>query len=167
MTDPAGVVANTYKYDPYGTIVAQTETTPKTNLFRFAGGLYSSTLGLHKFGMRWYDQKLQRWTQQGPIDQAGDLREGNRYGYVGDDPVNLADLSGAKGEGGTLACAVVGTAVGFRFGPGAGAFTGGICSGLVNPEETGVDRNESRRRSNRPPANQGDFPAKRRCRSCA
>jgi RHS repeat-associated protein len=56
--------------------------------------LYSSTLGLHKFGMRWYDQKLQRWTQQDPIDQAGDLREGDRYLYVGGDPINLADPTG-------------------------------------------------------------------------
>jgi RHS repeat-associated protein len=71
-----------------------TETTPYVNLFRFAGGLYTSTLELHKFGMRWYDQKLGRWTQQDPLDQTGDLQEGNRYQYAADDPVNQVDPAG-------------------------------------------------------------------------
>jgi RHS repeat-associated protein len=98
LTRPFWPASSIVSVPPYGTIVAQTETTPKTNLFRFASGLYSSTLGLHKFGMRWYDQKLQRWTQPDQIDQAGDLREGNRYGYVGGNPVNRLDPSGMAGQ---------------------------------------------------------------------
>lgn len=35
-----------------------------------------------------------RWTQQDPLDRVGNLREGNRYVYVGGDPVNNADPSG-------------------------------------------------------------------------
>jgi RHS repeat-associated protein len=95
--------------------------------------LYSSTLGLHKFGMRWYDQKLQRWTQQDPIDQAGDLREGDRYLYVGGDPINLADptpVSKETGYGAAIGGGVgfaVGTASAVELGPGAvgvGAISG-------------------------------------------
>jgi RHS repeat-associated protein len=71
-----------------------TETSAKPTSFRFAGGLYSSSVALHKFGERWYDQSLDRWTQQDPIDQSGDLQDGNRYLYVGQDPVNNTDPSG-------------------------------------------------------------------------
>lgn len=44
--------------------------------------------------MRYYDRQTGRWTQQDPLDQAGDLREGNRYAYVGGDPINATDPSG-------------------------------------------------------------------------
>jgi uncharacterized protein RhaS with RHS repeats len=45
-------------------------------------------------GHRYYDPKTGRWTQTDPIDQSSDLREGNRYGYVGGNPVNAVDPSG-------------------------------------------------------------------------
>jgi len=35
-----------------------------------------------------------RWTQPDPLDQTGNLKEGNLYLYVGADPVNLIDPSG-------------------------------------------------------------------------
>jgi RHS repeat-associated protein len=94
MTNSSGAIANTYKYDPYGAIVSSSETTAHPNPFRFAGGLYSSSIALHKFGMRWYDQSIGRWSQQDPIDQTGDLQDGNRYLYVGDDPANATDPTG-------------------------------------------------------------------------
>jgi uncharacterized protein RhaS with RHS repeats len=47
------------------------------------------------FGERWYDPAVGRWTQQDPIDQTGDLKQGDRYTYVGGDPVNLVDPAGA------------------------------------------------------------------------
>ena len=46
------------------------------------------------FGKRYYDPGLGRWTQQDPIDQPADLRQANRYVYVGQDPVNHVDPSG-------------------------------------------------------------------------
>jgi RHS repeat-associated protein len=93
-TGTTGAVANSYKYDPYGGIVTETETSIRPTSFRFAGGLYSSSVGLHKFGARWYDQALDRWTQQDPIDQTRDLQAGNRYLYVSDNPTNQTDPSG-------------------------------------------------------------------------
>jgi RHS repeat-associated protein len=88
----------------YGGVVTENETSVRPTSFRYAGGLYSSSVALHKFGQRWYDQTLDRWTQQDPIDQTGDLKQGNRYLYVRDNPVNLTDPSGrcigyAPGEG--------------------------------------------------------------------
>ena len=35
-----------------------------------------------------------RWTQQDPLDNPSDLRQGNRYLCVGDEPINLVDPSG-------------------------------------------------------------------------
>lgn len=93
-TGTNGAIVNSYKYDPYGGIVTESESSIRPTSFRFAGGLYSSSVGLHKFGMRWYDQSLDRWTQPDPIDETGDLKDGNRYVYVGSDPVNGADPTG-------------------------------------------------------------------------
>jgi RHS repeat-associated protein len=93
-TGSTGAIVNSYKYDPYGGVVTENETSVRPTSFRFAGGLYTSSLGLHKYGQRWYDQTLNRWTQQDSIDQTGDLKQGNRYLYVGDNPVNGTDPSG-------------------------------------------------------------------------
>jgi RHS repeat-associated protein len=93
-TGSGGAIANSYKYDPYGGVVTESETSVRPTSFRYAGGLYSSSVALHKFGERWYDQSLDRWTQQDPLDQSGDLKEGNRYLYVADNPVNGTDPSG-------------------------------------------------------------------------
>jgi RHS repeat-associated protein len=93
-TGTGGAIVNSYKYDPYGGVVTETETSVRPTSFRFAGGLYSSSVGLHKFGARWYDQTLDRWTQQDSIDQTGDLQDGNRYLYAGDNPTNMTDPTG-------------------------------------------------------------------------
>lgn len=60
----------------------------------FAEGQYSHSLGLYRFGERWYDAKLRRWTQQDPLQQPFDPRNANAYIYAGQDPVNFADPSG-------------------------------------------------------------------------
>jgi hypothetical protein len=49
---------------------------------------------MYKFGARYYNPALERWTQPDPIDQAADLREGNRYVYAASDPTNLVDAAG-------------------------------------------------------------------------
>jgi len=55
-------------------------TTPKTKLT--------------KFGTRYYDPTIQRWTQRDPEAHYRNPTEGNRYGYAGSDPVNSVDQSG-------------------------------------------------------------------------
>lgn len=48
-----------------------------TGQFGFAGG-YRSVGGLYHYGQRFYDPSEMRWTQPDPIDQTGDLLQGNR-----------------------------------------------------------------------------------------
>jgi RHS repeat-associated protein len=81
MTD-----SNGNDYDPYGVMLNQQEQTGFTNLFKFAGGQYRSSTGLYKFGERYYDPTLGRWTQ---LDSAG-----TGYTYANDNPVNEVDPSG-------------------------------------------------------------------------
>ncbi len=93
LTDAAGGVVNRYAYDPYGNTTSATEDV--ANPWRFAGGYLDGQTGLTKFGTRYYDPKIGRWTQQEPF--AGSLADPNtinRYAYVGNDPVNFIDPSG-------------------------------------------------------------------------
>ncbi len=60
---------------------------------RIAGG-YQGTAGLIHFGERFYNPDIGRWTQPDPLDQTGDLREGNPYVYAGADPINAVDTTG-------------------------------------------------------------------------
>lgn len=91
LTDTTGAVARTYKYDPYGN--RRSTTGSLTQPFQFTGE-YQHSGDLYKIGARYYDTTIGRWTQQDPLDQAGDLRDGNRYAYAAADPVNLIDPSG-------------------------------------------------------------------------
>jgi len=59
-------------------------------------GFYDSTTGLYKFGIRYYDPTLGRWTQQDPLGGSlFDPSTGNRYIYADDDPTNLTDPHGS------------------------------------------------------------------------
>ncbi len=54
-----------------------------------------SSTGLVKFGTRYYNPPLGRWTQQDPVGSSVfDLNGSNRYVYASDDPVNKTDPSG-------------------------------------------------------------------------
>ena len=93
LTDSTGAVAKSYSYDPYGKTT--TGAGSLAQYFRYAGGLQAtSTTTITKFGQRYYDAETGRWTQPDAMDQAGSLREGNLYVYVGQDPINYVDPSG-------------------------------------------------------------------------
>jgi RHS repeat-associated protein len=84
-------IPNRYAYDPFGKV---TVTGSQANPWEFAGGLQDSTK-LVKFGTRYYDPNLGRWTQRGTI--GGTIDEPsvvNRYTYVGCNPINVTDRSG-------------------------------------------------------------------------
>src|SRR5258706_8723159 len=67
----------------------------ETNPWKFAAGYLDSNTGLYKYGTRYYDPTLGRWTQQNPVGGSlGDLNSANRYVYANDDPVNMVDPSG-------------------------------------------------------------------------
>jgi RHS repeat-associated protein len=62
----------------------------------YAGGYTDTTTGLIKFGIRYYDPHVGRWTQVTPI--GGSLQEAtkaNPYVYADNDPIDGTDTSGA------------------------------------------------------------------------
>lgn len=93
LTDSNGTLVSTYAYDPYGNLTSSTGSV--ANPWRFAGGYFDSSTGLYKFGTRYYDAAIGRWSQQDPLrGQLNDPTSLNRYLYAGDDPVNVTDPSG-------------------------------------------------------------------------
>jgi len=74
-------------YDELGNVLL--DTNPGFQPFGFAGGLYDPHTQLTRFGARDYDAGTGRWTAKDPIRfSSGDT---NLYGYVLNDPINLAD----------------------------------------------------------------------------
>ena len=47
-----------------------------------------------KYGQRWYQPTTGRFTQQDSITHLANPRQGNKYAYAGDDPINNIDPSG-------------------------------------------------------------------------
>jgi RHS repeat-associated protein len=95
MTDSSGNAVNSYGYDPLGNINGSQEQTGINNPWKYAGGFLDSSTGLYKYGIRYYDPTIERWTQRAPI--AGSLQEtlkANPYVYAANDAVNAVDPSG-------------------------------------------------------------------------
>ncbi|MDP9440900.1 MAG: RHS repeat-associated core domain-containing protein [Actinomycetota bacterium] len=89
ITDATGAVTNRYSYDPFG-VTTETKfgTANLFNPWRYASGYQDTSTGLYKFGARYYDPNLGRWTQ---TDPAG---AGHPYLYAAGNPVNFVDPSG-------------------------------------------------------------------------
>lgn len=85
LIDDSGNLDNTYTYGVWGSVSAS-ETVP--NPWRYRGGYYDSSTST-KFGARYYNQDIGRFTQRDPSRS-----EANSYAYAGNDPVNQADPSG-------------------------------------------------------------------------
>jgi RHS repeat-associated protein len=146
LADSTGALTRSYKYDPYGIVRSTTGAT--TNPFQYVGQYHESQGDLYKTGARYYQPGLGRWSQVDPLDQAGDLREGNRYLYAGSDPINRIDPSGMislgdigniiKGVGRLLTaatvvyCATRGTVAGWKA-SGNTRTTNSIKGSLVGP----------------------------------
>jgi RHS repeat-associated protein len=96
MTDSSGNLVSTYSYDPYGQTrsiggsIGSSFDWP----FRYTAGFFDSENDYYHLGERYYDPALGRFTQTDPINQLSDLTQGNRYAYVGADPVNSVDPTG-------------------------------------------------------------------------
>jgi RHS repeat-associated protein len=87
-----------YTYEPFG--LQTSGAPPVADPWRFAMGydmrVIDGELNLTKFGTRYYDTTIGRWIQADPI--AGSVRGPatmNRYAYVGRDPINQSDPTGA------------------------------------------------------------------------
>jgi RHS repeat-associated protein len=91
LTNSSGTVAKSYSYDPYGAVTPGSGTVD--NPWQYAGGYWDTSAGVEKFGQRYYDPAIARWTQPDPIDATG-IQQGNRYLYVDGDPTNDTDPMG-------------------------------------------------------------------------
>ena len=92
MTNLAGETVNTYRYGPYGE--AEDTVEGITQPFQYAGGYHDEATGWTKFGVRYIDPELGRWTTQDPLRQLLQPVDANRYTYASNNPINLVDLNG-------------------------------------------------------------------------
>ena len=92
LTDSAGAVTDTYSYDAYGAVRAQTGVT--NNDFRFTGEQAddNANRGLYYLRARHYDPALGRFLTKDPLPLP------NRYAYVLGNPTNLVDPFGFDAE---------------------------------------------------------------------
>ncbi|MGQ0680519.1 MAG: RHS repeat-associated core domain-containing protein [Actinomycetota bacterium] len=88
LTDASGNAVNRYFYDPYGNYLVGT-TEAVANPWQYAGGFKDAFSGYYKFGARYYDPVIGRWTQPDPSGQ-----DANSYVYAGSNPANFVDPSG-------------------------------------------------------------------------
>jgi len=92
MTDQNQNIVNKYAYTPYGVMAGEDETVP--NPFRYVGrfGVMDDGSGLLYMRARYYDPDLGRFITKDPIGFGGGV---NLYAYVGGNPVDGIDPSGA------------------------------------------------------------------------
>lgn len=130
LTNGSGANAGTYVYDTWGIVTNTLSAAAQKNPFRYASGQQDAS-GLTKFGTRYYNPQLGRFTQ---TDPAG--AEQNHYAYSGCDPVNNIDPSGrdactaAAGIAGVLHSVIWGAAASAAFTGGASIAAGAVV-GLV------------------------------------
>lgn len=78
-----GTVTDTYTYSPYGIQLSHTGTS--TNPWGYAAGQTDNPTASIKFGERYYNPTLGRWTQIDPAPT------GDRYRYSYNNPINFID----------------------------------------------------------------------------
>ena len=86
LTNGSGVVTGTYTYDVFGAVRAQTG--GGANQWQFTGEQRDADSALYFLRARYYDPATGRFLGKDP------LNIGNRYSYVGNNPVNFNDRSG-------------------------------------------------------------------------
>ena len=92
-TNPSGNVVRRYTYEPYGKELSPSSS--DYNPWRYASGYYDKQTKLLKFGTRYYDPEILRWTQRDPvIGKPNNPMTLNACSYVGGNPINAADPSG-------------------------------------------------------------------------
>ncbi len=93
LSDGAGTVTSTYRYDVFGAIRSQTGTS--SNSWLFTGEQRDSDSSMYYLRARYYDPTIGRFIAPDP------LPTNNLYPYVGSNPVNMKDSSGLAGTGST------------------------------------------------------------------
>ena len=94
LTDSAGTIANSYVYDSYGRQLTVAESVIQP--FSYTGREYDGESGLYFYRARYFDQNTGRFLSEDPIGfDAGDQ---NLYRYVFNNPTNLNDPEGFRGQ---------------------------------------------------------------------
>lgn len=93
MTDPAGVVADTTRYEDFG---APDLESPFANPYHFQGRRFDPETGLYYFRNRYYDPKAGRFIQRDPVWDSGNV--GNQYTFASNGPVSRSDPMGLQEE---------------------------------------------------------------------
>ena len=110
LTDATGAVTDSYDYDDYGALQAQTGTT--RNDFLYAGEQFDQEAGLYYNRARYLDVNTGRFTGLDPY--AGNLSQPitlNKYTYANSDPINGRDPSGLQSLTETEAAAAINEAL--------------------------------------------------------
>jgi RHS repeat-associated protein len=112
LTDGSGAVTDTYDYDAYGLLIAQTGSTP--NLYLYRAEQWDPSLELYYLRARWMQPRTGRFVTADTYE--GEDREPpslHKYGYGEADAVNNRDPLGhhAVMEYGLVTTAVVGAVV--------------------------------------------------------
>jgi len=93
ITDAGNNVVQSYDYDSFG--MAQPSTV-FANCYTYTGREWDKETGLYYYRARYYDPMEGRFISKDPIGfRGGDV---NLYGYVQDNPINLADPMGLAAE---------------------------------------------------------------------
>lgn len=96
-----------YDYDPYGVPTLTTDSGgngTSQNPYTFKAGIQGRVTGWVKYGQRWYNPALGRWTQQDTLDTPLNPKNANRYAFAGCDAINNSDPTGRAIDSATAIC---------------------------------------------------------------
>lgn len=88
LTNAAGTAVERYSYDAFGKATSSGASLP--NPFTYTGQAYDASDGLYYEGARYYDPTISRFLSPDPAMSA------NPYPYVGNNPTNFTDPTGAE-----------------------------------------------------------------------
>jgi len=97
LTDPAGNVTDTYDYDAFGNLIAQSSISqlPTPNSYLYCGEQFDSDLGLYYNRARYLDSDSGRfWTRDIFEGFQDDVVSLHKYLYTEDNPINQIDPTG-------------------------------------------------------------------------
>ena len=93
LSDGANSLVATYRYDPWGNLIATGGSNPALlNPFRFTGREWDAESGLYYYRARYYDPQIGRFLSQDPLHLVTAGAHG--YAYASNNPLRYVDPSG-------------------------------------------------------------------------